>query len=160
MRLLPLAAALAAVALPVAAQSHPSLGGTWVLDLARSSADGPVPLPMAETSAIAQHGDTIDVDQKGTNETGDVAIKRTFAVDGKAWPNLMNYQGTDMQLSSVLAWKEAVLSIETTTDYQGTPVQQSETWTPSADGKTLTVMVTTNIDGAYFASMTKVYSKK
>jgi len=160
MRLVPLAAALLAVALPAAGQSHPSLAGTWVLDASKSTVDGPIPLPSAETDIVTQRGDTIDVDVKSTTDVGEIAIKRTFAVDGKAWPNVMTYQGTDMQLSSVLVWKEAVLSIETTTDFQGTPVEQSETWTPSADGKTLTVMVTTNVSGAYFASVTKVYNKK
>lgn len=160
MRLVPLAAALVAFALPAGRHSHPALAGTWVLDASKSTTDGPIPLPGAETDVVTEHGDTIDVDIRSTTDVGELAIKRHFVVDGKAWPNLMSYQGTDMQLSSILTWKGSVLGIETTTDYQGTPVEQSETWTASPDGKVMTMVVTTNLNGAYFATLTKVFNKQ
>ena len=72
----------------------------------------------------------------------------------------MTYQGTQLTLSSVLKWNGAVLSIATTTDFGGTMVQQSETWTLAADGKTLTAATTTNVAGAYYAAQTLVFNRK
>jgi hypothetical protein len=154
------ATALILVAMPLRAQSHPDLTGTWILDPAKTSVDGQIPAPASATYTITMHGDTMTVDQQTTNEMGAMATKKVWAADGKAWPSVMTYGGNDMQLSSVLTWKENVLNVQTTTDYQGTPVQQSETWTPSSDGKMLTVGVTTNVDGSYFAAMTMVFNKK
>ena len=152
--------ALVLFAAPLHAQTHPELTGTWVLDPAKTLMDGQIPAPSSATYTITQHGDTITVDQRTTTEMGPVATKKVWAADGKAWSNTMSYNGNDMQLSSVLSWTASVLTVQTTTDVQGTPVQQSETWTPSSDGKVLTIVGTTYVDGTYYASVTMVFNKK
>jgi hypothetical protein len=154
------AVALVILAMPLQAQSHPDLSGTWVLDPAKTTVDGQIPAPAAASYTITVHGDTMTVDQQTTTEVGPVAMKKIWAADGKAWSNVMTYAGNDLQLSSVLSWKENVLNVQTSTDVQGTPVQQVETWTPSSDGKMLTIVITTNVDGAYYAAMTLVFNKK
>ena len=152
------------LASPLAAQSpavkHPDLTGTWVLDAAKTVVDGPVPAPSAATYVVGGHGDSITVNIKVSDVTGDMTLTRLYATDGYAWTNYMTYQGTQLTLSSVLKWNGAVLSIVTTTDFGGTPVQQSETWTLGVDGKTLTAATTTNVAGEYYAAQTLVFNKK
>lgn len=160
-RSLVLAAALLALTSPVAAQGgHADFTGTWVLDASKSVIDGSMAAPASATYVVVQTGDSIAVDQRVTGDQGEMTLKKVWRVDGKTWTNYMSYQGTDMTLSSVLKWNGAVLAIHTTTDFQGTPVTQDETWTLAADGKTLTHATTTNVNETYFAAVTLVFSKK
>jgi hypothetical protein len=144
----------------VAQAKHPDLTGTWILDASKSTADGPIPAPTAATYTVGQHGDTITLSAKQTDANGEAALNRIVATDGYRWNNAMVYQGTRMDLSTEAKWDGAVLSMQTTSDFNGTPVQQSETWTVSADGKTLTTATTTNVGGTYFASNSLVFTKK
>jgi opacity protein-like surface antigen len=160
-RLFVLATAFVALVSPMAAQAaHPDFSGTWVLDATKTEIDGQIPAPAAATYTVVQHGDSIAVDQKSSSEQGEMALRKVWRVDGQAWVNTMTYQGTDMTLRSVLRWDGAVLLIHTTSDFAGTPVEQSESWTLAADGKTLTQRTTTSANGEYYASMTLVFSKK
>ena len=115
---------------------------------------------MSGTYTVAQHGDSITVDMKYTDATGDMQLKKLWATDGYNWINYMKYQGTDMTLSSVLKWNGAALSIQTTSDFGGTPVTQNEIWTLGEDKKTLTIVTTTSVSGTYYASMTLVFNRK
>ena len=65
-----------------------------------------------------------------------------------------------MTLSTTLHWNGAVLAMHTTADFQGNAVDQTQTWTLGADGKTLTDSTTTNVNGDYFSSVTLVFTKK
>ena len=156
MLLLALAATIAA---PLAAQ-HPEFSGVWIVDPDKSSATGSMNAPTSGGWIVVHHGDSLTVDTHGSSGGTDYEAHRFFLVDGKAWSNALNYGGYDMQLSSVLGWKEKVLQIHTTSDYQGTPVEQNETWTLSADGKVLTQTLQTLVNGAEYAAMTVVLNKK
>ena len=154
-------ALLGILAYPVAAQAaHPDFSGTWVLDPAKTVVDGQMEAPTAVTSVVVQVGDSLSVDQKVTGSFGEQALKKVWKVDGKAWANAFSYQGVAMTLSTTLRWNGAVLTMHTTSDYQGNAIDQSETWTLSADGKTLTDSTSTSVNGDYYASLTLVLNKK
>ena len=156
-------ASLILLAAPLAAQTpaaHPDLSGTWVLDASKNVVDGQLPAPTAATYVVGQHGDSITVDMKYTDVTGDMQLKKLWATDGYNWINFMTYQGTEMKLSSVAKWNGPVLAIQTASDFAGTPVTQNDTWTVDAEKKTLTVVTTTNVNGTYFAQVTLVFNKK
>jgi len=160
---LPLLALL--LAAPLAAQgtvkaSHPDLTGVWVLDPAKNVVDGPLQGPSAATYTVGMHGDSITVDMKYTAPDGEMQMKKLWATDGYTWINYMKYQGTDLTLNSVIKWNGPVLAIQTTTDFGGTPVTQAETWTLGAEGKTLTIVTVTSVNGAAYASVTTVFNKK
>jgi hypothetical protein len=156
-----LLAALVILPGALAAQArHADLAGTWILDASKSTVDGPIPPATAATYVVGQHGDTITVSAKLTDANGETTLDRTVATDGYRWNNSMTYQGTRMALSSEAKWDGAVLTVQTTSDFNGTPVQQTETWTLSADGKTLTTATTTNVGGAYYASNSLVFTRK
>jgi hypothetical protein len=160
-RCLPLAATLVALASPLAAQAtHPDFTGTWVLDASKTVVDGPIPPPPAASYVVVQVGDSLAVDQKMTSQEGEQVAKKVWRVDGKPWANAITYGGVDMVLSSTLSWNGAVLTIHTTSDYQGTPAEQTETWTLGSDGKTLTQSTSTSANGDYYATMTLVFSRK
>ena len=160
-RRLSLAAILVSLASPLSGQAaHPDLTGTWVLDASKTVVDGPMMAPPAATYVVVQVGDSIAVEQKFSSGAGEQVVKKVWRVDGKAWANPFNYQGVDMVLSSTLRWDGAVLAIHTTTDFQGTPVEQTETWTLSSDGKTLTQSTTTYANADYYAQVTLVFGKQ
>jgi len=156
------AALLLALAAPLGAQSvvHPNFSGTWVLDAAKSSATGAMNAPSAGTYVVTHVGDSISIDQKMTNNDGEQALKKTWKIDGKVWTNSLTYQGTEMTLRQVLSWNGAVLNVHTNTDFAGTPVEQEETWTLSADGKGLTQVMNTVVNGEVYATLTLVFTKK
>ena len=152
---------LLALASPLAAQArHPDFSGTWTLDAMKSSAEGNLPVPSAATYVVRQVGDSIAVDETTSDGNGDVTAKKVWRVDGKSWTNYMTYQGTSMTLNSVLSWSDAVLNVRTTSDFQGTPVEQVESWSLSADGKVLTHRVSTTVNGEVFATLNMVLVKK
>ena len=161
-RYLLFAAALLALASPLSGQApHPDFTGTWVLDSSRTQADGPLPAPVAATYVVAQVGDSMAVGQRLTTVMGEQAEQRkVWKVDGKAWANSIMYAGTEVVLYSTLRWDGGVLAIHTTAEYQGSGVEQVETWTLSGDGRTLTQATTTNVNGDYYASVTLVFGKR
>jgi hypothetical protein len=151
----------ALLASPLAAQAaHPDFSGTWVLDAGKSSAEGSMQVPTTSTYVIVQVGDSINAELRSTGEAGEMVLKKVWRVDGKAWINYLTYQGTDMTLSSVLSWTGTVLTIHTTTEFNGTPVEQNESWTLSTDGTTLTHATVTTANGEEFARMSLVFVKK
>jgi hypothetical protein len=154
-------ALLLALASPLAAQAtHPDFSGTWVLDGSKTVIDGQMEAPSAVTYVVVQVGDSLSVDQKINGAFGEQALKKVWKVDGKPWANNFEYGGVPMVLSTTLRWNGAVLAMHTTSDYQGTAIDQTETWTMGPDGKTLTDSTTTNVNGDYYSAVTLVLAKK
>ena len=160
-RSLALGTLLVALASPLAAQAtHPDFSGTWVLDASKTVVDGQMEAPSAVTTVVVQVGDSLSVDQKVTGSFGEQALKKVWKVDGKPWANNFEYGGVPMVLSTTLRWNGAVLAMHTTSDFQGNAIDQIQTWTMGADGKTLTDNTTTNVNGDYFSAVTLVFNKK
>ena len=159
-----LALALAfSFAAPLSAQSvaaHSDFTGTWVMDASKTAVSGAMPAPSGGGCVITQHGDSITIEMTQRSEQGEITTKRVLGVDGKEWKNSLTYQGTPMGLSSVLMWNGAVLNIQTNSDFQGTPVEQNETWTLSADATTFTQRMSTIVNGEEWAAVTLVFNKK
>jgi hypothetical protein len=126
-----LLAMMSAVVLPFAArpraQSKTDFSGTWTLDAARSDA------PMGRGG------------RGGGGAAGPVEIKQTAAtivigpatykLDGSESVN----QGRGGEVKSKAHWDGAKLVIETTRDFQGTPITSKEVRSLSADGKDMIV---------------------
>ncbi|MGH7522850.1 MAG: hypothetical protein ACREK8_00920 [Gemmatimonadales bacterium] len=160
-RCLSCCAVLISLAFPLAAQaSHPDFSGTWVLDASKTVVDGQMEAPSAVTFTVVQLGDSLSIDEKVTGSWGEQALKKVWKVDGKVWPSSFSYGGVPMTLSTTLHWNGAVLMMHTTSDYQGNAVEQSETWTLSPDGKTLTDTTSTSANGDYYSSVTLVLNKQ
>jgi hypothetical protein len=149
------------IAAPMAAPAaHPDFSGTWVLDATKTTVSGMLSAPSAATNVVVQRGDSLHVEQKWATDRGELAMHKDWRVDGKAWINHRTEAGMDLTLSSVLSWSDAVLTIRTTIDFQGTPILELETWTLDGAAKTLTAHTTVTANGEEFGAMTLVFARK
>jgi hypothetical protein len=118
----------ALLAVPLAAA--PNLSGNWVLNIAKSQY-GQFPAPEIMTRQIRHQdpGLSMSTYQKGAQ--GEVTTELKYSTDGQSAVNGAN-QGS-------ARWEGDKLVIESSREYQGTKLSQSEEWTLSPDGKTLTI---------------------
>ncbi len=165
-RCLLLAVTTLSLAVPLAAQDgaakpdHPNFSGTWVMDPAKSSANGQIPLPTSAVYIIGQHGDTLVATHDLDSELGKTSTKLTYGFDGKAWPNTIPTSVGPVDLSSTLSWDNATLKIYSTASVQGTDVVQTESWTLNPDGTVLTILSNTSVGGEDYAALTLVMVRK
>jgi hypothetical protein len=115
--------------------SHPSLGGVWKLNAAKSNF-GQGPAPASQIDTIEENEPTVKIvaDQKG-GFMGDTNITTTFSTDGT--PTTSTGMG-GAQVTSTAHWEGGALVSNSKTSFQGSDITIKDTITPSADGKTLT----------------------
>jgi len=114
---------------------EPNFTGTWKLESAQSDF-GPLPGPASRIDTIEHNDPAIKVNsvQKGTAQ-GDIDYAFSVTTDGK--PSTMNFQGTDA--TNTAYWAGDILTIDTSTSYQGTDLAIKSLWSLAKDGKILTV---------------------
>jgi len=141
---------------PAANGEHPNLSGTWDLDVAKSKF-GQGQAPTSEVDTITESGDAMKVvsAQKG-GMMGDMNTTETFTTDGKP----SNWSGMgDSKVTGTATWEGSKLAVNAKTDFQGSPVTITETYSLSSDGKTLTHVVHAQTSMGNFDS-TSVYEKQ
>jgi hypothetical protein len=155
-------ALLAAVAAPLAAQSHhPSLAGTWVLDASKTVDNTGAPVPEAMTRTFVQHGDTLLVDIDVTSSTGEVQHSHmVWGMDGKPWHNALAVAGNTADIASVLTWQDSVLVITSNLSVGGSDVTMVDRWTVAPDGKSATAVRAISQDGTDVGTISFVFNKK
>lgn len=162
MRRLLAAVALVAFAAPISAQvARPSFVGTWTMDSARSQSEGS-PLPAAIVWTIAQRGDTLVWDREIISEPGSPKLvsKVTVGLNGKPWPNKAPQgDGTTRDAAYTISWEGATMVVTITSEIEGTPIEQVDRLTKSADGATLTVMRDLTVGGEAYAKATMLFTK-
>ncbi len=163
MRRLLAAVAIVAFVTPISAQAaKPSLVGTWVFDVAKSES-GEMPLPAAITWTFVQHGDTLVMDRDVTNEAGGAKLlsKVTVGLDGKPWKNsIPQPDGSAREVHYAISYEATTLLMTITSEIEGTPIVQTDRYTKSADGMTLTVARQLTADGEVVATATMVFAKR
>lgn len=119
----------AIVSLAMAADK-PDFSGKWKLDVDKS-VFGPIPPPAAMTRTISLKDSEITVEQAMTGP--DMNITFRYSIDGKETAN--SFMGADFK--SKTEWDGKVLVIHN--DFgAGSPVNSTDRWTLSDDGKTYT----------------------
>jgi hypothetical protein len=114
--------------------SHPSLNGVWKLNAAKSDfGQGQAPASQIDTIEDNEPSVKIVEDQKG-GFMGDMNITSTLSSDGK--PTTSTGMG-GAQVTSTAHWEGGSLVVNSKTSFQGSDVTIKDTFTPSADGKTL-----------------------
>ena len=114
--------------------SHPSLSGTWKLNAAKSDfGQGQAPASQVDTIEDNEPSVKINEDQKG-GFMGDMNITTTLSTDGT--PTTSTGMG-GAQVTSTTHWEGGSLVVNSKTSFQGSDVTIKDTYTPSADGKTL-----------------------
>jgi hypothetical protein len=117
-----------------AAQPAPNLSGEWKLNPAKSFY-GAFPAPQVMVRKV-KHSDpslAMSTYQKGAQ--GEVTSELNYTTDGKLSVNKM--QGGEAR--GTAKWEGAKLVIESAREVQGATLKSRETWSLSADGKTLTI---------------------
>jgi hypothetical protein len=117
-----------------ASGSHPSLAGVWKLDASKSDfGQGQAPASQVDTIEDNEPSVQIVEDQKG-GFMGDMNITSKLSSDGT--PTTSTGMG-GAQVTSTAHWEGGSLVVNSKTSFQGSDVTIKDTYTPSADGKTL-----------------------
>lgn len=124
------------------AQSKPDYSGTWQLNVTKSDF-GQVPGPDSETILIAQKGSNVTEDVEFADDQGTHKYEVSFVIDG---PEITYPAESAPQIGIVTlqkikgAWQAGSLVITEALKYQeDADVTGTNTYTLSADGKTLTM---------------------
>jgi hypothetical protein len=136
--------------------SQPNLAGTWKLNIPKSNF-GQLPPPASQVNTIEDNEPSmkIAVDQKG-GMMGDSNTMSTIDTTGKETKNA-GFGGADVL--STAHWDGVALVIDSKTSFQGSDIKIKDTYTLSADGKTLTE-VTHVESGMGNFDATNVYDKQ
>ncbi len=134
----------------------PSLSGTWVLNVSKSNF-GQIPPPASQTDTIEDNEPSVKIaeDQKG-GMMGDMNLTTTISTDG----NETTSKGMgDAEVKSTAHWDGATLVVNSKTSFQGSDITIKDSYSVSADGKTLTEVTHVESGMGNFDS-TSVYDKK
>src|SRR5579863_7044482 len=133
--------AVAAFALPSLAQSN-GLNGTWKLNVAKSNF-GQFPPPTSETDTITVSGNDFKQQFTSVNSRGTQNGLRSCTVDGKEvslTPDDPRVQMNGIKLSKMqCSWQGSAVVFLETVDFNGGVLTDKLTFSPSDDGKTMTM---------------------
>lgn len=146
--------ALALTAVPLAAQAHPDLSGTWVLSIEKSQF-GAAPAPQSRTDVIDHKDPALTIARTQVTPAGEVTSNLVFAVDGQPHRNKLG-QG---EMTSVLTWEGEELVMSSTLPTPQGEVTIVDRYRVSEDGKTLTQHRRLSVAGQEF-EQTLVLDKK
>ncbi len=137
--LIPAALLVLCAAMAVAAQeSRPNLSGTWNLDASRSDF-GPMPPPDSIVLVVAHKDPALKVTSTQKVEQATLTNERNLTTDGKPNTNKLRSLDGEQDVVSTSRWNGAALVTTFKMQSQGIALDMKDTWTLSADGKTLTV---------------------
>ncbi|MGH7618876.1 MAG: hypothetical protein ACREPM_16780 [Gemmatimonadaceae bacterium] len=126
--------ALAVLAAPLAAQTHPDFTGKWVLD--PKSLDANMS-GISITLNVKQDSKALTVDSDASTPMGAQKTSSVFNLDGSASKNTADTPGGSLTLTSTGTWDGSTFVIATNGEIQGQALTQTEHWSLDADGKTL-----------------------
>jgi len=134
----------------------PSLSGTWVLNVSKSNF-GQIPPPASQVDMIEDSEPSVKIaeDQKG-GMMGDMNMTTTLSTDGKETTSA-GMGGAEVK--STAHWEGATLVVDSKTSFQGSDIKIKDSYSLSADGKTLTEVTHVESGMGNFDS-TSVYDKK
>lgn len=127
---------------PARAQMKPDFSGTWTMDAAKSD-----PPPQGRGGG-GGGGGTLTIKQTGTELTVTSEGRQgpqtmTYKLDGSPSSNEVMGRGGAQTVKSTAKWEGSSLVIETTRDFNGTPITTKEMRSLGAGGKEMTIESTT-----------------
>ena len=137
---------------PAVAQTVPNLSGHWVLDVGRSDFG---PLPGGPRSDRIEHDEPrLTIKRAIESPDGPVEATLTYAVDGKPHTNTIG----GGEVTSTLKWEGGVLVMASVVQTAQGPADVNDRFSLSADGSTLTIGRSIDVQGQSFAQ-TLVFAK-
>ena len=143
------------------AQAKSSFAGKWTLvpDANAAGGGGGRGRGMGGFGGLGQGGSVEQNDKTltvtTTTQMGEV--KSVYNLDGSESKNSINMQGNSIDRVSKAKWDGAKLVIVTTTNFQGNPIETTQTWSLDATGS-LIIESTSNFQGT--PTTTKMTYKK
>jgi len=131
--------ALFLLALPLFAE--PNFTGSWMLNLSKSQY-GQFPAPEVMLRSVTYTSGTLTMSTYQKGAQGEVSTELKYSTDGKPSINGDSH-GT-------ARWQGDMLIIESAREAQGVKLTQSDQWTLSPDGKTLTVAIHVTLPNGEF----------
>ena len=161
MKRVTLLALMAAVILPFAAHAQPKadFSGTWTLDTAKSD-----PPPQGRGGGGGGGGGGTQTIKQAANELSITSEGRggpqtlVYKLDGSESTNQVMGRGGAQTVKSTAKWDGSSLVIETTRDFQGTPITTKEVRRLDNGGKEMQVESTTQTPNGELKRKT-VYTK-
>lgn len=133
--------AVAVLALPSLAQDS-KLNGTWKLNAAKSNF-GQFPPPTSETDTLTVKGNEFKQESTSVTARGEQKAMRSCTVDGKEvtlTPDDTRVQLGAIKLSKMqCSWEGSAVVFLETANLNGSPLTDKLTFSPSDDGKTMTM---------------------
>lgn len=130
-RILPAALLLAAVSQLCA---QPNFSGEWKMNAAKSNF-APLPQPDRLVRKIVQHDSHLKIRTTQFGQQREIVTDLAYTTDGAECKNIIRGQ----QFTGNARWDGDTLSIESKRTVQGMEIVQTERWTLSTDGRTMTI---------------------
>lgn len=146
-RVVPVLLALASLAAPLAAQSHPDFSGKWALDT--TMAQGPM-APASMTLVVTQDTKTVTIESAATTQMGEQKGTTVINLDGTASKNTLTTPNGPLDLTSTAAWDGTTFVVTNSAQIQGQPLQMTERWSIDPGGKMLRVERSVTVAGQNF----------
>jgi hypothetical protein len=128
---LPAALLLAAVSQLCA---QPNFSGEWKMNAAKSNF-APLPQPDRLVRKIVQHDSHLKIKTTQFGQQREIVTDLAYTTDGAECKNIIRGQ----QFTGNARWDGDTLSIESKRTVQGMEIVQTERWTLSTDGRTMTI---------------------
>lgn len=117
------------------ASAKPNFTGEWKMNPDASSF-APLPAPDRMVRKIVQHDPRLKITTTQFGQQKEIVTELLYTTDGKQCRNVIRGQ----QFTGNARWDGDTLVIESRREVQGMGISQTENWTLSPDGQTLTII--------------------
>jgi hypothetical protein len=116
------------------AAAKPNFNGEWKMNSAKSSF-APLPSPDKMVRKISQRDDRLKIKTTQVGQQREIVTELSYTTDGVECKNLIRGQ----EFTGTARWEGDTLLIESKREVQGMAIVQTESWSLSTDGQTLTI---------------------
>jgi hypothetical protein len=114
--------------------AQPNFSGEWKMNAAKSNF-APLPQPDRLVRKIVQHDSHLKIKTTQFGQQREIVTDLAYTTDGAECKNIIRGQ----QFTGNARWDGDTLSIESKRTVQGMEIVQTERWTLSTDGRTMTI---------------------
>jgi hypothetical protein len=114
--------------------AKPNFTGEWKMNPGRSSF-APLPAPDSLVRKVSQHDSHLKIQTTQFGQQREIVTDLLYTTDGQECKNTIRGQ----EFTGTAQWQGDSLVIESKRQVQGMDLTQTENWTLSADGRTLTI---------------------
>jgi len=114
--------------------AKPNFSGAWKMNSGRSNF-APLPAPDRMVREIGHHGSRLKIKTTQFGQQHEIVTELAYTTDGAKCKNVIRGQ----EFTGTAVWDGDTLVIESKREMQGMEIVQTERWSLSPDGETLTI---------------------